>query len=98
MSDRFAPEQLRAALSRLPETTRYWVAYSGGLDSHVQLHAMAMLRERLKPAWLGVVHINHSLHADASAWAAHCARICDDLEMPLTQLKVDARPARRRPL
>ncbi len=94
MSERFTPEQLRVALSRLPETTRYWVAYSGGLDSHVLLHAMAALREHLQPVGLGVVHVNHGLHGDALAWAGHCARICGDLDVPLTQLEVDARPVR----
>ena len=94
MSARFTPECLREALSRLPETDRYWVAYSGGLDSHVLLHGMAALREYLLPAQVCAVHVNHGLHGDASVWAEHCRGVCSDLDVPLTQRAVDATPAR----
>lgn len=38
----FSPAQLQRILNRFP-AARYWVAYSGGLDSHVLLHALAHL-------------------------------------------------------
>lgn len=43
----FSPHLLSTALQRLIEepVCRYWIAFSGGLDSSVLLHAMASLRQ-----------------------------------------------------
>jgi tRNA(Ile)-lysidine synthase len=70
---------------------RYWVAYSGGLDSHVLLHLCARLRQRTQngPAFTAV-HVHHGLHPQADHWAAHCERTCRDLQMQFMLLKVDA--------
>ena len=43
---RFSEAALLEQLPDLPSALRYWVAYSGGRDSHVLLHAMAELRGR----------------------------------------------------
>ena len=41
-AEEFSPAQLQRILNRFP-AARYWVAYSGGLDSHVLLHALAQI-------------------------------------------------------
>ncbi len=94
MNERFTQEHLRTALSGLLETTTFWVAYSGGLDSHVLLHAMAAIRRTLPPAQVRVVHVNHGLHHDAPRWAAHCERVCREMGLPLTKLEVDVKQGR----
>ncbi len=91
----FSEASLQARLASLPGVARYWVAYSGGLDSSVLLHAMARLRRALGAA-LHAVHVNHGLHADAPAWAAHCERTCEALGVPLRRLVVDVEPHRAR--
>lgn len=53
----------------------YWVAYSGGLDSHVLLTVCSGLQSEY-PVRLKAIHINHSLSPNAAAWAQHCARVC----------------------
>jgi tRNA(Ile)-lysidine synthase len=68
------------------------VAFSGGRDSTVLLHAAARAAGRL-PA-LRALHVDHGLHADAPRWRAHCAATCSVLGVPFTALAVDARPAR----
>ncbi|MGD8311841.1 MAG: tRNA lysidine(34) synthetase TilS [Gammaproteobacteria bacterium] len=85
---RFSPETLLEQLDTCP-APHYWVAYSGGLDSHVLLHALAGLRERLVGE-LGAVHVNHGLQAAAGRWEAHCAAVCSDLDVPMSVLRVDA--------
>ena len=75
-----------------PTLTRWWVAYSGGCDSHVLLHWLARQRDRLSGCRLAVVHVNHGLHPDAEHWAVHCRQVCDALALPLTVFEVDARP------
>lgn len=71
---------------------RYWIGYSGGLDSHVLLHLCAELRAETGPVF-AALHVNHRLHPDADLWQAHCRRICDRLVMPFEAAVVDARPA-----
>lgn len=58
------------------------VAYSGGMDSSVLLHLLAAT-PRCRDTGLRAVHVHHGLHADADAWAAHCQRQCDALQVPL---------------
>lgn len=68
------------------------VAVSGGLDSTVLLHALAdcpPIRER----GLRAIHVHHGLQADADAWAAHCERVCVDLDVALQVVRVAVDPA-----
>lgn len=71
---------------------RFVVAYSGGLDSHVLLHAVAGMRERLEGRGVVALHVNHGLSARADQWSAHCAAQCEVLGVGLVDLRVDARP------
>lgn len=76
-----------------PPAARIWVAYSGGRDSVVLLHALAQCRPRLS-APLHAVHVDHGLLPDAVAWGEHCARQCRQLGIPLRRISVDARARR----
>jgi tRNA(Ile)-lysidine synthase len=89
----FAPAQLLDQLAQLPPAQRYWVAYSGGCDSTVLLHALATLRDQL-PHELHALHVNHNLHDAAPTWAAHCRAVCEALAIPLQEVNIDARGAR----
>ena len=54
---------LQAAVSDFCQThgkNRIWIAYSGGLDSQVLLHACHAMRHVIK-AELNVVHVHHGL-------------------------------------
>jgi len=59
----FSPESLAAILQDLPTVARFWLAYSGGCDSHVLLHAVAQLRAVDATRVLQVVHVDHGLQA-----------------------------------
>src|SRR5688572_19580648 len=63
---------------------KYWVAYSGGLDSHVLLSLCHSL-----PIKLRAIHIHHGLSPHADEWAAHCARTCADYEIDYLERRVD---------
>lgn len=64
-----------------------WVAYSGGMDSHVLLHLLAQYRH-LFPQGIQVVHVDHQLQAVSSEWAEHCRQVTQSLQLPFHCLKV----------
>lgn len=76
-----------------PATRRYWIAYSGGLDSHVLLHAMAELRAA-HGMTLRAAHVDHALHPDSARWAEHCQAVCAGLGIPCQTVRVHAKAGR----
>lgn len=85
-------QQLTQNLRRYPPTRHYCLAYSGGLDSHVLLHAMQLLAQHDASISLQAVHIHHGLNPQADHWVEHCQQICAALEVPLTVQRINARP------
>lgn len=61
------------------------IAFSGGPDSTALLHALATRTPR--PA-LRALHIDHGLHAESGAWAVHCRRFCESLDIPFEVIRV----------
>ena len=83
-------ECVKHVLLRHP-APRYWIAYSGGMDSHVLLYLCARLRDsHASTAEFHAVHIHHGLQTAADAWTEHCAQVCRELNMPFSAIKVDA--------
>ncbi len=85
------PQSLRQHLLTLLQSqsvaTRYWVAFSGGLDSSVLLHLMASLRDVLDAPLLAL-HVDHGLSKHSTDWSRHCRDICDALNVSLTTEQV----------
>ncbi len=72
---------LDAILKPFFNSHRWWIAYSGGVDSHVLLHLLAQLRKQQKTPALTAIHINHQLNPSAREWVEHCRRICAGLDI-----------------
>ncbi len=67
-----------------------FLAYSGGVDSHVLLHLCAQepkLRERVT-----AVHVHHGLQAQAEDWARHAETTARGLGVDFLLRRVDAHP------
>lgn len=66
------------------------VAYSGGVDSTVLLHAVSIFREHFHCP-IHAVHVHHGLSANADAWARHCELQCRlyDIDFHLFKVQVD---------
>ncbi|MBK1706289.1 tRNA lysidine(34) synthetase TilS [Halochromatium glycolicum] len=89
----FSVEVLRSELERWPFPARLWLAFSGGLDSHVLLHACSRLREPLSLR-LHAIHVDHGLHPASGDWSNHCRAVCAGLDVPFTgrRVQVSRRP------
>lgn len=84
---------LQRTLSGLHHTSssKYVVAFSGGLDSTVLLHAMRALGLSLH-----AVHINHHLQPQSDQWEHHCKEICNawNVAFSARHIRVKKRPRR----
>jgi tRNA(Ile)-lysidine synthase len=67
------------------ETTRFVIAYSGGLDSHVLLHLMQSCQLNCR-----AIYIEHGLQEASKPWAEHCAAVCAQLDIPFQSISVNA--------
>ncbi|HEX2139784.1 MAG TPA: tRNA lysidine(34) synthetase TilS [Woeseiaceae bacterium] len=89
------PEDLIRWLQELEgshKPSRYVVAYSGGLDSTVLLHALCRATGR-RGVPIVAVHVNHALHADAARWEDHCRRVAEGLGIEFIRRRIDIPPA-----
>lgn len=74
------------ALSRKPATPLL-IAFSGGLDSTALLHALSR-DPAIRTPGLRAIHVHHGLQTSADDWAAHCARFCESIDVPLSIVEV----------
>lgn len=87
---KFSSTELVSVLSSLPSTNHYWLAYSGGMDSTVMLHAISRVSENFGDSKISAVHVHHGISENADAWVDHCQQFCKGLEIDLTVLHVNA--------
>jgi len=81
-------KHIRRHLALWPNTSALHVAFSGGLDSTVLLHALAQLAKEEKLPPLSALHIAHGLQQAAEDWPQHCQRFCQSLGIPLQVIPV----------
>ena len=87
----FTPDSLFEFVTAHPEFKRIWIAFSGGMDSHVLLHAFADLKVRLNDVELQAVHIDHGLNEKSESWSQQCQQVCESYDIPVKIVRVDAR-------
>ena len=66
------------ALTASDAASRWLVAFSGGIDSTVLLHALSSTREQHQSEIIAI-HIDHGLHPDSGEWESHCRQFADNL-------------------
>jgi len=65
---------------------KIYIAYSGGVDSHVLLHIVA-LNPKLKSK-VTAIYVHHGLQDEADAWAEHCRVISLGLDVSYKAINV----------
>ena len=74
------------SLYDLPVDSKYVIAYSGGIDSHVLLYCCVKLKLPVR-----AIHVHHGLQDIADEWVEHCRSICEQLDVYLDVAFVDAK-------
>ncbi|MEO8225134.1 MAG: tRNA lysidine(34) synthetase TilS, partial [Gammaproteobacteria bacterium] len=83
----------QALLHGLAPQAALCVAFSGGRDSTVLLHALSRLRVECQFS-LRAVHVNHGLQQAAADWEKHCAALASELEVAYSAVRVTVRNER----
>lgn len=83
-----SPDPVTAAVAAFAPSLPLAVACSGGADSTALLAVCATRW----PGQVRAVHIHHGLQPAADDFVAHCEATCRWLDVPLTVMRVDARP------
>lgn len=87
----FSPHELQHRLQHrltLPADAAICVAFSGGLDSTVLLHACTRIAVEQGSYRVRAVHVDHGLHADSDSWREHCQRQARALQVEFVALRV----------
>ena len=92
----FNCDELYKKIFKLTRHHEFLIAYSGGMDSHVLLHSLVMLRKRHPELQLRSVHVHHGLSSNADLWVEHCRRICTDLNVEFIVRYVKAKSRNKR--
>ena len=79
---------IESALDQHKQPRHVYIAYSGGVDSHVLLHLCALIKP-LKDK-ITAVYVHHGLQAEAESWAKHCEKTAGGLGLNFLVLRVNA--------
>lgn len=86
----FEPEFLLDRLTALTvdePALRWLVAFSGGIDSTVLLHALSSSRQQHQTEIIAI-HVDHGLHPDSQQWQMHCQQFAEQLEVSYISKRV----------
>lgn len=83
---------IKKFFAKCEDQKKIWVAYSGGVDSHVLLHALVQNSNLSHD--ITAIHIHHGLQNQADAWREHCIQQARILDVFIEIKHVNAKPAK----
>ena len=86
-----SPDIIELKLAQFQTVQHIYIAYSGGIDSHVLLHLCASI-DHVKDK-ITAVYVNHGLQLEAESWGLHCEQVCDNLGVKFLSLNANAKAA-----
>ncbi len=75
----------------ISKDSRFFVAFSGGMDSMALLHVVSVLRDAGRIKHLGALHCNHGISFQSNRWESRCEQICRDLEVEFDSARLRMR-------
>ena len=75
---------LQRFFSGYQEISKYYIAYSGGLDSTALLHSMHSIELPIH-----AVYVNHHLQKESDDWQHYCEKQCKQWEIPFSVLHAE---------
>ena len=82
------PEKVSSVFKQLDLSKTLWIAFSGGADSTVLLHA-AKSAAAISGHKLKAIHVNHQIHDDSHLWSDFCAQQCELISVPLKNITIN---------
>lgn len=80
-------DSLLAVLEKVKTTGKFWIAYSGGMDSSVLLHLFYSNKKTINNE-IEVIYINHGLQEEADDWGEFCQQQCKKYNFSFIQIKI----------
>ena len=81
-------QSLLDEISQLVANKTVWLAYSGGVDSHVLLHLLAK-SDQIET--IHAIHIDHGLQQDSAKWTQHCQETALALNCQFHSVQVEVK-------
>jgi tRNA(Ile)-lysidine synthase len=76
-----------SSLNQFSISGKFWLAYSGGMDSSVLLHLFYSNKNKINQD-IEVLYVNHGLQEEADVWGEFCKNQCQQYKLDFTQLKI----------
>lgn len=84
---------IQGALHLHTNIHQFLVGFSGGVDSHVLLDLLISLKKHQHISQeILCVHVHHGLQTSADEFANHCKNICENYQIPIEIIVVNAQP------
>lgn len=83
---------IKQVAEKLKYDSHILIAFSGGIDSSVLLHALVCIRNNFRPELvIRAVYVHHGLSDYADSWAEHCKAQCQQwkVELHIVYIQVD---------
>ena len=87
MPNILSKDGLYAYLKACPESSKYWVACSGGMDSCVLLHLFYLNRSRIEQD-IEIIYVNHQLQKQNDTWEVFCNKLCQQYNLKFRSLRI----------
>lgn len=80
--------EVLAAYSSLDDTSRFVIAFSGGVDTAVLMHLLYRASKRFEFPLLAL-HVDHNINPRSGEWARQCADFCQTRGIPCHSTRLD---------
>lgn len=80
-------DNFQSFLEEFQNVSKFWVAYSGGMDSSVLLHLFYTNKDKIKQG-VEVIYVNHGLQDESDEWGKFCKQQSEKYNFPFTLLEI----------